>query len=102
MSEHDERPAGDHPDQRGRWRERAAFRVSVDYAADGGGGLVWRTRAYHEESDAYMAWPALQSKCCPKFAFQMCFLPMNEALLSDGTCLYSVPAILSLLSSQDS
>ncbi|HMQ35501.1 MAG TPA: hypothetical protein PKD53_32625 [Chloroflexaceae bacterium] len=52
------------PDQRGdeapAWRERAAFRVSFDYAGAPAHEPSWRTRAYHEESDSLEEWAGLE------------------------------------------
>lgn len=62
----------------GPWRERAAFRVSIDYTATSDGGLVWRTRAYHEESDTHTAWPSLPAE--PLLAWMMAAVGESSGL----------------------
>ncbi|NTU82017.1 MAG: hypothetical protein HGA45_22000 [Chloroflexales bacterium] len=46
-------------DEQPPWHERAAFDVTFEYMEANGDGLHWRTRAYHNESDATSEWPGI-------------------------------------------
>jgi predicted flap endonuclease-1-like 5' DNA nuclease len=39
------------------WHGRAAFYLEVEFRAEAGGVIAWRTHAHHEESDTSIVWP---------------------------------------------
>jgi predicted flap endonuclease-1-like 5' DNA nuclease len=79
MSEHDEAAEQSTP-RRPAWRERAAFHVSVDYAADESGQLVWQTRAYHEESDTRSVWAGVPGAALIDWLLAVAALPESAPL----------------------
>lgn len=71
--------AAERPEQpaEGDWRESAAFRVSFDQATDRTSQVIWRTRAYREETDDHAVWVGVANEVLVNWMRDKAMLPVE-------------------------